>query len=416
MLNNKQKVIVSSISDCREKNGIVTFMEILKCNAEHFESHGLKLHFVNFVDFPSQSKAFLEKDSPPSLTAQYSLQSNPTIKTRFKRALRGIITRKPLGAFLLFLCTLVVRAIVTAWKARRYDEPGCTHFYQDSICAFFGCFLHDSTARRIVILHSGDDALSQLFSHFPGMIGSQYEKFIRGKFQWSINRQHAVVTLSEKYAEDLRKQFPLKVVQCIYNTSPFFGSSIAKSRQLQSTDKLQLIAVGSLQYRKGFDLLIKAIALLPKYKQEKFRVTIVGGGPAYAELNRLITENQLIGVINLHGESDDVAQILKRSDIYILTSRDEGLPISLIEACSFGLPIITTRVGSIPEVFDTSSCKFIEPSEGSIKAALDDIWDGKIDLNILSKNSKMIFDSKLCMESFLNAYTKLLSVEQASKF
>ena len=72
-------------------------------------------------------------------------------------------------------------------------------------------------------------------------------------------------------------------------------------------------------------------------------------------------------------------------------------------------------MGSIPEVFDEISCKFIEPNESSIKDALDDICDGKVDLNALSEHSKMIFDSKLCMDSFLNAYTELLSVEQISR-
>lgn len=408
-MDKKQKVIVSSVSDCREKNGIVTFMEILARNASRFEASGLDLAFANYVDLQHScteaATTLSAQAAHPTATAAPSLP----LRARLKRKVKEVIRQRPFPAFALFLGTLGVRGLITAIKARRYDEPGCVHFYQDFLTASFGCFLHHRTARRVIILHSGDDALSQLLVHFPGMQGTGYERRVRQWFDWTLQRQHAIVALSEKYASDLRKSYPKHEVQCIYNTSPFSGARSVVGRSGRQQDRIKLVAVGTLQYRKGFDMLIKAVASMPSAERNKLEVTIVGGGPSHGELEALIDQYGLNDRITLAGESHNVASFLQPSDAYILTSRDEGLPISLIEACSFGLPIISTPVGSIPELFDDASCKFAHPSEDSIADALMALCTGKLDLENLSRQSKKIFDSKMSLEKFLSSYINLLS-------
>jgi len=405
----KRKVIVSSVSDCSEKNGVVTFMEILECHAAHFADHGLELAFANYVDLKSHRKCTTQ--AAPTSALSPKTPSAPTILTQLKRRLKGPITRRPLFAFLLLLSSVGARGLLTALKARRYDEAGCVHFYQDFFTAFFGYFLHHKTARRVIILHSGDDALSQLFAHFSGMIGTRYERFVRRWFDWTLRRHHAIVALSEKYAVDLRRQYPTQDVRCIYNTSPFVGNRSVERTIHGANERIKLIAVGTLQYRKGFDLLIKAIASMPHRQRQKLAVTIVGGGPSHTELAEMINHFQLGQIIMLAGETDDVAAFLAPSDAYILTSRDEGLPISLIEACSFGLPIISTAVGSIPELFNDSECKLVEPTEISIAEALMSLCDGRLDLENLSLQSKHLFDSKLSLHKFLGSYVSLLGVK-----
>lgn len=406
-MHKKQTVIISSLSDCREKNGIVTFMEILARNAAHFADHGMELAFSNYVDLELHRKSNTSAASQPVVLS--TTPPSPNFFTRIKRSMKGPIARRPFFAFLLFLSTLGARGLVTALKARQHDEPGCVHFYQDFLTAYFGCIFHHKTARRVIILHSGDDALSQLFSHFSGMVGTRYERLVRRWFDWTLRRQQAIVALSEKYAEDLRRRYPRQEVQCIYNTSPFAGIRPAADKVRGAKGRIKLIAVGTLQYRKGFDLLIKAIASMPSFDREKLAVTIVGGGPSHAELAELVNHHQLSHIITLAGESNDVAAFLEPSDAYILTSRDEGLPISLIEACSFGLPIISTAVGSIPELFDDASCKLVAPTEASIADALISLCGGRLDLESLSLQSQRLFESKLSLEKFLDSYVSLLA-------
>lgn len=385
----------------------MTFIKILARHSRHFAGNGIKLSFSNYVDFGLVTEYNVPPES--TLVVQPKKKLSPEIFIRIKRSIRGRIARHPFFSFLLFLSTLGVRGLVVACKARRYDEPNCVHFYQDFLTASFGCFLHNSSARRVIILHSGDDALSQLFSHYPGMIGTRYESFVRNWFDWTLRRQQAIVALSESYANYLQNRYPAQDVRCIYNTSPFSGTRVAESVASNTKDQIKLIAVGTLQFRKGFDLLIKAIALIPYYDREKLMVTIVGGGPAHRELEKLIEHHQLSHIITLVGESNNVAEFLAASDVYILTSRDEGLPISLIEACSFGLPIITTAVGAIPEIFDENSCYLVEAKEASIAEALVSLCRWELDLNNLSWQSQRIFNSKLSMEKFLDSYVNLLS-------
>jgi glycosyltransferase involved in cell wall biosynthesis len=408
-MHKKKTVIISSVSDCREKNGIVTFIKIFAHHASHFADHGIELAFSNYVDLGSYRMPSTPVASPAVFPP--TTPHSPNFLTRLKRSVKGHIVRRPILAFLLFLSTLGVRGLVTALKARRYDEPGCVHFYQDFLTASFGCFLHHKTARRVIVLHSGDDSLRHLFIYFSGMVGTRYERLVRSWFDWTLRHQQSIVTLSEKYAKDLRRHYPAQVIRCIYSTSLCSGIGTAARAVPEEKSRIKLVAVGSLQYIKGFDLLINAIAIMPYAEREKLDLTIVGGGPSHVELAEMVVHHKLSHIITLAGESNNVATFLEQSDAYILTSRDEGLPISLIEACSFSLPIISTAVGSIPEVFDDSSCKLMEPTEASIADALMSLCGDRFDLENLSLQSQRVFASKFSPEKFLSSYISLLAGE-----
>ncbi len=391
-MTQAQRIIVSSINDCSEVNGIVTFMQILQSNAASFREGGFEL------------KAPAPAPTPTPTASAWREQA-----IRLKRAAKVPLARSPLGAFLLMMATLTVRGLVTAWRSRRLERPGCIHFYQDAFCAFFGRALHRSDARKAVILHSGDDALHQLFGHFHGMRGTRYETLVRKHFSRTLRNVDAIITLNEHYASVLRAEFPGVDVRCIYNTSPFSGSHTGTRGAAGDRSRLEIVAVGSLQRRKGFDLLIDALGGMTEAVRERLHATIVGGGTEHAALQAAIDRQGLRDVVTLNGESHNVAPFLARADAYILTSRDEGFPIALIEACSYGLPIISTRVGSIPEVFDESSCLFTDATAPSIRGVLQGIADGSTDLQQLAWRSQAIFDAKLSMKSFLDAYVHLFS-------
>lgn len=405
-MNIKKTIIVTSISNCQEKNGIVTFMEILKSNSNFFSQNGLKLKFINYVN-PKR----IEKKNTFEIKgkSEGNIQSSHGYDKNIKLKIKKILASHPFLAFLYFLGTYGMKGLITAIKAQEYKNSNCVYFYQDFLTAFFGFFLHRNSTRNVIILHSGDDALSQLFAHFHGMVGTMYEKIIRRSFEWTLNKQNVIVTLSEKYAEDLRKTYKNKDIKCIYNTSPFCGKNNIIVSNKNIKEKVKIIAVGTLQYRKGFDMLIKSIAAMKSEDRDKISVTIVGGGQSQSELTKLIDTNKLNQTITLAGESNNVDEFLSKSDAYILTSRDEGLPISLIEACSFGLPILTTAVGSIPEIFDETSCKLMDPTVESIEKMLTLLSQGKIDLDELSIQSRRIFDEKLSLDKFLNAYVCVLA-------
>jgi len=112
----------------------------------------------------------------------------------------------------------------------------------------------------------------------------------------------------------------------------------------------RLLYVGRLDKDKGFDCLFNA---LRKIKQQvDFRLDICGRGNV--ELIKQLADG--LTNVNFHGFVDDIkmTELYNLADFIVLPSKHEGYPLSLIEACGKSIPIIASRVGSIPEVYANS--------------------------------------------------------------
>jgi glycosyltransferase involved in cell wall biosynthesis len=109
---------------------------------------------------------------------------------------------------------------------------------------------------------------------------------------------------------------------------------------------VRLIAVGRLAAEKDYELLLQAVALL-RNRSLSVSLDIFGEGPEESRLRRTIADERLDRV-ELRGYSSDIATELARHDILVLSSRTEGMPITIIEAMCMGIRIVATRVGGIP--------------------------------------------------------------------
>jgi glycosyltransferase involved in cell wall biosynthesis len=103
-------------------------------------------------------------------------------------------------------------------------------------------------------------------------------------------------------------------------------------------------AVGRFHPQKGFDLLIEAVAPL-----DGVTLVLVGDGPERARLVELAEAEGMRDRLVLTGWTRDVGSYLAGFDVFALPSRFEGLPLSIIEAMLVGLPVVSTRVGSVAE-------------------------------------------------------------------
>lgn len=105
-------------------------------------------------------------------------------------------------------------------------------------------------------------------------------------------------------------------------------------------DSKVAIAVGRMQYQKGFDTLVEVFKRVHK-KHPDWTVNIYGDGNLRSELEKQISEAGLNGVIKLMGRSNEIYKKLRDASFYIMSSRFEGFPMVLIEAQSQGLPIVS---------------------------------------------------------------------------
>lgn len=100
------------------------------------------------------------------------------------------------------------------------------------------------------------------------------------------------------------------------------------------------ISAGNFRYIKGYDLLIKAFSLVVK-KYPNWHLTILGDGDERENLNLLSDELGISDKIDMPGRVKNPYPILKKADIYVLSSRSEGFPVALCEAMGVSLPCIS---------------------------------------------------------------------------
>ncbi|MBX0313374.1 glycosyltransferase [Planococcus glaciei] len=143
----------------------------------------------------------------------------------------------------------------------------------------------------------------------------------------------------------------------MYNPSPF--------RHLNSPEKLyankKIISSGRLIEDKGFDVLIEAFAKVA-LELPGWTLHIYGDGPAEKQLINLIRIFGLEQRVFLEGQTEDIQAAIEDASLFVLSSKAEGLPMSLIEAQSCGLPCISTDCApGIREIIVEYQTGFITP-------------------------------------------------------
>jgi glycosyltransferase involved in cell wall biosynthesis len=128
-----------------------------------------------------------------------------------------------------------------------------------------------------------------------------------------------------------------------------------------------VVTVGNLTPKKGHTYLLAAAAqVLAAHPGVRF--VIVGQGPLADDLRAEASRHRLNGRLVFAGFRSDAVRIVAASDIFVLSSLHEGLPVSLLEAMALGKPSVVTRVGGIPEVADERSSVIIDPQNAEILA------------------------------------------------
>jgi len=128
----------------------------------------------------------------------------------------------------------------------------------------------------------------------------------------------------------------------------------------KSNDTKTILYVGRLEKYKGVSFLIKAFQRL-KANLTNSQLVIVGRGPCKEELvslsRKLEVQDSVTFLENLPKE--ELTNLYLTSDVFILVSQYESLPIAVLDALAYGLPIIATNVGGLPEIIQTGKTGFL---------------------------------------------------------
>lgn len=143
------------------------------------------------------------------------------------------------------------------------------------------------------------------------------------------------------------------------------GSEVVRRTWGLAADDHLVTAVGHIRKVKGFDVFIRAAAIVRR-EFPKATFSIVGSvhEPAHLpELEELRRSLGLTEAVRFAGSSDNILSVLKASDVYCLPSRSEGFSNALLEAMACGLPCVATRVGGNAEAIEDGVSGFIVPPE-----------------------------------------------------
>ncbi len=128
----------------------------------------------------------------------------------------------------------------------------------------------------------------------------------------------------------------------------------------------RIVWVGRLKLPKDPLTLVRALGSL----EGTFDADLVGDGPLRRTVEEELRRLGLGATVRLLGEREDVATLLAQSDVFVLASRSEGLPLSILEAMAAGLPVVASRVGGVPElVVDGETGLLVRPGDPEQLAA-----------------------------------------------
>ncbi|PBJ13829.1 glycosyltransferase [Flavobacterium sp. ACN6] len=136
---------------------------------------------------------------------------------------------------------------------------------------------------------------------------------------------------------------------------------------LKGVDGKRIVSLANLRFQKNHFLLLEIAKKLKKSHTDwSFHLVGKDFEDNYSkEIKQNIEESKLKNNVFLYGSRDDISNILKQSDIAILTSISEGLPVALLEYGNSGKAVIATDVGEIPFVIQHKINGFIVPSKNA---------------------------------------------------
>ena len=232
--------------------------------------------------------------------------------------------------------------------------------------------------------------------------------------QKSISRY---VAISNKVRSILINSLNLKPekIVTIYN-----GIDLNKFKinRKNNSEVKKIISIGRLTKAKDYPNLFKALdILIQKLNKENIplpSVNIVGTGEIEKELKALTKKMNLGHIVSFLGVRQDIPELLKESDIYVMSSEWEGLSISLIEALTSGIPIVATNAGSNNEVIENDVSGIIVPTKDP-EALAEGIYNLIIDKDLRDRLSKEaikrseLFAIENCAKKHVEMYKGLIS-------
>ena len=241
------------------------------------------------------------------------------------------------------------------------------------------------------------------FDHFYINASERKKRLIKKVY----NKCDAFIALSEEWKDNLLQIVPKEKITVIENYS-IINEEAVRSRELKENRK-QILFLGELGQRKG-------VYDIPKVVKEVAQVFpdvifILGGDGEMQKIKGLVKKNSVEKNVIFPGwvRGKEKDKLLKESDVFFLPSYNEGMPMSILDAMGYGMPIISTNVGGIPKIVKNGENGYrYDPGDihGFAHGIIELLKDSKL-RSAYGKGSYMIIKQKYSLSVHIHMLEEL---------
>ena len=236
---------------------------------------------------------------------------------------------------------IIIRYLLTLTFNKKID---IVHIHGSSKGSFYRKYLFFGLAKYIfkkkVVYH--------IHGSMYHVFYQEASPFLQKRIQHFVNQADCLIVLSTWWKDYFMSHFRPQRIRIIPNIVHEVAASYAKE---PTSDKIIFLFLGRIGHRKGVYDLIEALRQHREALEGKCLFKIGGDGEV-KKLQLLVDQYHLHSLVEYVGfiTGKEKEKLLTQSQVYILPSYNEGLPISILEAMAYRMPIIATSVGGIPEV------------------------------------------------------------------
>jgi glycosyltransferase involved in cell wall biosynthesis len=267
--------------------------------------------------------------------------------TNFK--VRFVVTRGP--GPLVFWPFYLFRALATLLFLRLRNQVDVLHINISQ---------RGSAIRKVTLTYSARILNVPYILHLHGSEFRQYwesrSPVFSARLERAFSKSAMTLVLGTAWSAYIRQRVPQGRIEILPNATwaPAYG------RDHSPVGEPRILFLGRIGARKGVPELIKALGLLNR--SLAWRATIAGDGDVEGARAQAVAEGigDRTSVTGWAGP-DEVNRLLAGSDILVLPSHDENLPLSVIEGMGYGLAIVTTPVGAVPDIIIDGETGLLTP-------------------------------------------------------
>ena len=136
---------------------------------------------------------------------------------------------------------------------------------------------------------------------------------------------------------------------------------------------------------------------------------MIGDGEVRQEMEDFVKQIELNNAVSFLGTQSNVHQFISKADVFVLPSKYEGMPMTLIEAMGSGMPIVATRVGGIPDMLDDKSALLVPTEIEAIAEAFEKYYlneDLRKTHGLAALKRAELFSAETMAKRYLSVYNK----------